>query len=91
MIKKLAIESKHSSNEVEWYTDLPKGVKEVSSHHLEAQIFEMTKVVLVLTKEKGVAKKQYGTFLKIEHPTNMCSLLQEDIAPMKAFDGYQQH
>lgn len=59
LIEKLAIESKHSKNEEEWYLDQSRGVKEVDSHHLEAQIFGLTKVVLLLTKEKEIvsAKK----------------------------------
>lgn len=48
LIEKLAIESKHSGNEEEWYPDQLRGVKEVSSHHLEAQISEMTKYFLLL-------------------------------------------
>ena len=36
LIKKMAIKSKHSGNEDEWYTDQPRGVKEVSNVHLEA-------------------------------------------------------
>ena len=57
LIEKLAIESKHYGNEDEWYPDQPRGVKEVSNVHLEAQISELTKVVLLLTKEKVAAKK----------------------------------
>lgn len=36
LIEKIAIESKHSGNKEEWYPHQPKGVKDVSSHHLEA-------------------------------------------------------
>lgn len=54
LIKKLAIGKKHSSNEYEWYVDQRKGVKEINSPHLEAQISELTKALLLLTKEKRV-------------------------------------
>lgn len=58
LIEKLEIESNHSGNEDEWNTDQTRGVKEVSNTHLESQITELMKVVLLLTKEKATAKKQ---------------------------------
>nr|KAJ0227398.1 hypothetical protein LSAT_V11C100046190 [Lactuca sativa] len=91
LIEKLAIESKHSGNEDEWYPDQARGVKEVSNVHLEAQISELTKAVLLLTKEKAVAKKPCGICLKTDHPADMCPILQEDVAPVKAVGGYQQN
>lgn len=54
LIEKVAIESKYSGNKKEWYPDQPMGVKEVSSHHLQAQNFELTNAVLLLMKEKVV-------------------------------------
>lgn len=75
LIEKLGIDSKHSGNEDEWYTDQPRGVKELSSHHLEAQISELKQVVMLLTKEKVVAKIQCEISLKTDHPTNICPLL----------------
>ena len=82
------IESKHSGNEDEWYPDQPRRVKEVSNVHLEAQIFELTKVVMLLTKEKAAAKKQCGICLKTDHPIDMCPILQEDTVAVKAVGGY---
>lgn len=32
----------------------PGGVKEVITPHIEVQIYELTKVVMMLTKDKGV-------------------------------------
>nr|KAJ0194651.1 hypothetical protein LSAT_V11C700372580 [Lactuca sativa] len=34
-------------------------------------------------EEKIAKKKPCGIFLKTEHPTNMCLILQEDVAPVK--------
>lgn len=90
LIEKLAIDSKHSANDEEWYPDQPRGVKEINNAHLKSQIYELTKAVLLLTKEKGFAKKRYGIFLKTEHPTDMYPLLQEDVAPVKSVERYQQ-
>nr|KAJ0212762.1 hypothetical protein LSAT_V11C400211440 [Lactuca sativa] len=93
LMEKMAIQSKHSENEEDWYFDQPKVVKEVNSHHLEAQIYELTKAFLLLTKEKSIvyAKKQCGIYLKTEHPTDMCPLLQEDTTIVKVVGGYQQN
>ncbi|XP_023742432.1 uncharacterized protein LOC111890555 [Lactuca sativa] len=91
LIEKLAIESKHSGNEDDWYLDQPRGVKEVNNVHLEAQISELTKVVLLLTKEKAAAKKQCGICLKTDHHTDICTILQEDTITVKAVGGYQQN
>nr|KAJ0212677.1 hypothetical protein LSAT_V11C400179240 [Lactuca sativa] len=76
LIEKLAIESKHSGNEDEWYPYQPRGVKEISNTHLESQISKLTKAVLLLMKEKIAAKKPCCICLKTEHPTYMCPLLQ---------------
>nr|KAJ0205063.1 hypothetical protein LSAT_V11C500258570 [Lactuca sativa] len=83
LIEKLAIESKHSGNEDE-------GVKELNNVHLEAQISELTKAVILLTQEKLVGKKPCGICLKNEHPTNMCPILQEDVARVKAPPNFYQ-
>nr|KAJ0204327.1 hypothetical protein LSAT_V11C500294860 [Lactuca sativa] len=91
LIEKLAIESKHFGNEDEWYPDQPRGVKELNNVHLEAQISELTKVVLLLTKENAAAKKQCGICLKTDHPTDMCPILQEGTVAIKAPPpGFQQ-
>ena len=87
LIEKLAIESKHSRNKDEWYSDHPRGVKEFSNAHLESQIYEPTKVIILLKKEKAVLKKQWGICLKTKHPTYMCLLLQEDVVPIKDVEG----
>nr|KAJ0222796.1 hypothetical protein LSAT_V11C200078700 [Lactuca sativa] len=75
---------KHFGNKDEWYPDQPWGVKEVNNAHMESQISKLTKVVLLLTKEKIVANKPCGICLKTKHPTYMCLLLQEDVAPVNA-------
>nr|KAJ0189937.1 hypothetical protein LSAT_V11C800404360 [Lactuca sativa] len=84
LIEMLAIKSKHSGNEDE-------GVKEVSTVHLEAQISELTKAILLLTKEKVATKKQCGVCLKTDHPIDVCPILQEDRVAFKAVGGYQQN
>ena len=61
-IEKLAIESKHSVNEEELYPDQPRGVKKLSNVHLEAQISKLTKVILLLMKEKATAVKVVGGY-----------------------------
>ena len=81
------IESKHSGNEDEWYPDQPRGVKELNNVHLEAQISELTKVVLLLTKEKVATKKECGICLKTDHLIDTCPILQEDIVAVKAVGG----
>ncbi|XP_023748966.1 uncharacterized protein LOC111897240 [Lactuca sativa] len=100
LIEKLAIESKHSGNKDRWYPDQPRGVKEISNGHLEAQLSELTKVVLLLTKEKAAATKQCWICMNTDHPTNMCPILQEDtVAPPPGFQqrrifqqsGFQQN
>nr|KAJ0212558.1 hypothetical protein LSAT_V11C400182490 [Lactuca sativa] len=80
LIDKLANESKHSATKEEWYPDRPRGVKEMSNAHLESQISELTKAILLLTKEKGSAAKP-GTqlicaqyFKKI---INLCTLWED--------------
>lgn len=84
------IDSKHYGNEDEWYTNQPRGVKEVSISHMDSQIYELTNIVLLLTKEKIVAKKQCSICLKTENAIDMCPLLKEVIATVKAVRGYQK-
>ncbi|KAL7585219.1 uncharacterized protein LOC111909842 [Lactuca sativa] len=91
LIEKMAIESKHYGKKDEWYSDQPRVVKEISNAHLDSQIYELEKVVILFTKEKIVAKKPCGIFLKTEHPTDMCQLLQEDKPAVKAVGGYQNN
>lgn len=57
LIEKLAIESKHSTNDEEWYADQPRGVKEFINAHHEYQHSELTKAILLLKKEKRVEAK----------------------------------
>lgn len=69
----------------------PRGVKEISNAHLESQILELTKFVLLLTKEKGVQPKitTCGLCTKTGHPTDMCAILQEDTKVIQAMVRYQ--
>nr|KAJ0210607.1 hypothetical protein LSAT_V11C400169700 [Lactuca sativa] len=89
VIEKLVIVSKNSVNEDGWNPYQPRGVKEVINAHLESQISELTKVALLLTKEKIVVKKPCGICLKTGHPANMCPILQNDVAPVKPKQQYQ--
>ncbi|XP_023772488.1 uncharacterized protein LOC111921147 [Lactuca sativa] len=92
LIEKLANESKHSTTKEEWYPDHPRGVKEISNAHLESQILELTKDVLLLTKEKGIEPmvKPCGVYCKTGHPTDMCPLLQEANESVQDMGGFQQ-
>ena len=91
LIEKLVVESKYSENKDELYRNRPRRVKEVSNVHLEAQISKLTKAIMLLMKEKAVAKKPCGICLKMEHPIDICSLLQEDTAAAKAIGGNQNN
>nr|KAJ0185088.1 hypothetical protein LSAT_V11C900495500 [Lactuca sativa] len=84
LIEKLVVELKHSGNKDE--------VNEFSSHHLEAQIYELKKAILLPTKEKGVVftTKVCGICMTNGHPTDMCKLLQELIVTVKVVAGYQK-
>nr|KAJ0197718.1 hypothetical protein LSAT_V11C700371310 [Lactuca sativa] len=90
LIEKLANESKHSATEEEWYPDHPRGVKEMSNAHLESQISKLTKVVLLLTKEKGIEPmvKPCGISCKTGHPIDMCPILQEYNESVQAMRGF---
>lgn len=57
LIEKMTIESKRYANKEEWYSNQPRGVKEINNAHLEYQIPELKKVALLLTKEKGIETK----------------------------------
>lgn len=92
LIEKLVVELKHSGNKDEWYAYQPWRVNEFSSHHLEAQIYELKKAILLPTKEKGVVftTKVCGICMTNGHPTDMCKLLQELIVTVKVVAGYQK-
>lgn len=92
LIEKLANESKHSTTEEEWYLDHPRGVKEMSNAHLESQISELTKVALLLTKERGIEPKVKPCRIcyKTGHPTDICPILQEDNEYVQVMGGFQQ-
>ncbi|XP_052627011.1 uncharacterized protein LOC122197507 [Lactuca sativa] len=91
LIKNMAEDSKHSSHDEEWYTDAPRGVKEVQTPQIEAQLSELTKVVMMLAKDKGVQPipRPYGICTQVGHPTGMCPQLQEeDYEEAKAMGGF---
>ncbi|KAI3523607.1 hypothetical protein L1887_01861 [Cichorium endivia] len=92
LIEKMSEDSKHTKMEDEWYADPPRGVKEVSTPHIENQISELTKAVMQLTKDKGVeppSVRACGICLQYGHPTDMCHMLQEDMEKVQAVGGYQ--
>ncbi|XP_023732210.2 uncharacterized protein LOC111880026 [Lactuca sativa] len=91
LIKNMAEDSKHSSHDEEWYTDAPRGVKEVQTPQIEAQLSELTKVVMMLAKDNGVqpTPRPCGICTQVGHPTNMCPQLQEeDYEEAKVMGGY---
>ncbi|XP_023728945.1 uncharacterized protein LOC111876632 [Lactuca sativa] len=91
LIKNMAEDSKHSSHDEEWYTDAPRGVKEVQTPQIEAQLFELTKVVMMLAKDKGVqpTPRPCDICTQVGHPTDMCPQLQEeDYEEAKVMGGY---
>ncbi|KAK1432294.1 hypothetical protein QVD17_09189 [Tagetes erecta] len=82
-------DAKHSSRDDGWYEDIPRAVKEVNTPHLETKVAELTKVVMQLTKEKGVEKpRACGICLHHGHPTDMCPTLQDDVEQAQAMVGY---
>ncbi|XP_023766047.2 uncharacterized protein LOC111914567 [Lactuca sativa] len=90
LIKNIAEDSKHSSRDEEWYTDAPQGVKEVQTPQIEAQLYELTKVVMMLAKDKCVqpTPRPCGICTQVGHPTDMCPQLQvEDYEEAKAMGG----
>ncbi|XP_023730543.2 uncharacterized protein LOC111878271 [Lactuca sativa] len=95
LIKNMAEESKHTVQEEEWYSDAPRGVKEISTPKIESQISELTKVVMMLAKDKGVQPptvRPCGICTQVGHPTDMCPMLQEYVEPVQAtgFSSQQQ-
>ncbi|KAL7597396.1 hypothetical protein Lser_V15G31293 [Lactuca serriola] len=95
LIKNKAEESKHTVQEEEWYSDAPRGVKEISTPKIESQLSELTKVVMMLEKDKGVQPptvRPCGICTQVGHPTDMCPMLQEDVEPIQAmgFSSQQQ-
>ncbi|KAL7595942.1 hypothetical protein Lser_V15G29227 [Lactuca serriola] len=91
LIKNMAEESKHTVQEEEWYMDAPRGVKEVQTPQIEAQLSELTKVVMMLAKDKGVQPTPHpcGICTQVGHPTDMCPQLQEeDYEEAKTMGGF---
>ncbi|XP_023763984.2 uncharacterized protein LOC111912477 [Lactuca sativa] len=89
--KNMDKDSKHSSHDEEWYTDAPRGVKEVQTPQIEAQLSELTKLVMMLAKGKGVKPTPCpcGICTQVGHPTDMCPQLQEeDYEEAKAMGGF---
>ncbi|KAD3068681.1 hypothetical protein E3N88_36561 [Mikania micrantha] len=91
LITSIAEDSKHSNQEEDWYPDVPRAVKEVSTPHLETEIAELKKMVMQLTKDKGVEPqgRACGICLQVGHPTDMCPMLQEDMEQAQAMGGFQ--
>ncbi|KAD6794574.1 hypothetical protein E3N88_05470 [Mikania micrantha] len=91
LITSIAEDSKHSNQEEDWYPDVPRAVKEVSTPHLETEIAELKKMVMQLTKDKGVEPqgRACGICLQVGHPTDMCPMLQEDMEQAQATGGFQ--
>ncbi|XP_023728287.1 uncharacterized protein LOC111875994 [Lactuca sativa] len=95
LIKNMAEESKHTVQEVEWYSNAPRGVKEIYSPKIESQLSKLTKVVMMLAKDKGVQPptvRPCGICTQVGHPIDMCPMLQEDVEPVQAmgFSSQQQ-
>ncbi|KAL7612636.1 hypothetical protein Lser_V15G05454 [Lactuca serriola] len=91
LIKNMAEDFKHSSHDEEWYTNVPRGVKEVQTPQIEDQLYELTKFVMMLAKDKGVkpTPRPCGICSQVGHPTNMCPQLQEEgYEEAKAMGGY---
>ncbi|KAK1427528.1 hypothetical protein QVD17_16215 [Tagetes erecta] len=90
LITSIAEDTKHSSHEEEWYTDVPRAVKELNTPHIETQLAELTKAVMMLTKNKGAEAPSHacGICLQTGHPTDMCPILHEDVEQAKAIGGY---
>ncbi|XP_052621604.1 uncharacterized protein LOC128127214 [Lactuca sativa] len=92
LIKNMAEEFKHTVQEEEWYNDAPRGVKEISTPKIESQLSELTKVVMMLAKDKGVQPptvRPCGICTQVRHSTNMFLQLQEeDYEEEKAMGGF---
>ncbi|KAI3782083.1 hypothetical protein L2E82_12115 [Cichorium intybus] len=92
LINTMAEDSKHTLQEDEWYPDPQRAVNEVNNPKLESQISELTKAVLMLTKEKATQPpvRPCGVCLQVGHPTDMCPLLQEETEEAKATGPFQR-
>lgn len=70
-------------------------MKEISTPKIESQLSELTKVVMMLAKDKGVQPPEVrpcGICTQVAHPTDMCPMLQEYIELVQAmgFSNQQQ-
>ncbi|KAL7595933.1 hypothetical protein Lser_V15G28978 [Lactuca serriola] len=66
-------------------------MKEVQTPQIEAHLSELTKVVMMLAKDKGVQSAPHpcGICTQVGHPTDMCPQLQEeDYEEAKVMGGY---
>lgn len=54
LVKNMEEESTYTNQEKECYSDAPRGVKEFSTSKIESQHYELTKVVMMVAKDKGV-------------------------------------
>ncbi|XP_022024088.1 uncharacterized protein LOC110924382 [Helianthus annuus] len=90
LITSIAEDTKHSAHDEEWYTDVPREVKEVSTPHIETQLAELTKAIMQLTKDKSaeLQARACGICLQFGNPTDMCPTLQEDVE--QALGSYQE-
>ncbi|XP_023772380.2 uncharacterized protein LOC111921039 [Lactuca sativa] len=94
LIKNMAEDSKHTSQDEDWYTDAPRGVKELHTPQIEAQLSELTNVVMMLAKDKGVQStpRPCGICTQVGHPTDMCPQLQEEeYEEANVIGGYSGH
>ena len=67
LINNMAEDSKHSGHDEEWYTDAPRGLKEVITPKIEAHLSELTKLVMMIAKDKGVqpTSRPCGIFTQV--------------------------
>ncbi|XP_023760997.1 uncharacterized protein LOC111909408 [Lactuca sativa] len=74
LIKNMAEDSKQSSHDEEWYTDAPRGVKEVQTTQIEAQLSELTKAEDISGQTKGDLSShgltKDGTTIKVGEEIN---------------------
>ncbi|KAD2804492.1 hypothetical protein E3N88_37869 [Mikania micrantha] len=70
LITSIAEDSKHSNQEEDWYPDVRRAVKEVITPHIETEIAELKKMVMQLTKDKGVEPQGQacGICLQLDTP-----------------------
>ncbi|XP_052621458.1 uncharacterized protein LOC128127127 [Lactuca sativa] len=94
LIKNIVEDSKHTSQDEDRYTDAPRGVKEVHTPQIKAQLSELTKVVTIFAKDKGVQStpRPCGICTQVGHPTDMCPQLQEEeYEEANVIGGYSGH